>query len=80
MNWCVMCRNNCESTQHLFNECPMAISFYRRVALILDVRMPDVSILHGVDAISPITDKKYTEKERSILVISPICFVEGKML
>lgn len=68
-----MCKNNSESAHHLFNECPVTKSLYRRVALLLDVRVPGASILHSVDAISVIIDKWYTKnckKERSVLIIS----------
>lgn len=65
-----MCKNNSELAHHLFNECPVMKSLYRRVALLLDVKVPGASILHSVDAISAIIDKGYTKKERSVLIIS----------
>ena len=48
----------------------MATNLDRRVSMLLGVRMPIDSILHGNDAISAIIDIGYTEKERSILIIS----------
>ena len=62
--------NNSETTKHLFNNCCTALALYRRVSLLLDVRLPRVPNIINIDAISALTNKGYSRKERSILLIS----------
>lgn len=69
VNRCVMCKNDSETTKHLFNDCCTARTLYNRVSTLLDVRLPRISDIINMDAISALTNKRYTRKERSILLI-----------